>query len=56
MDELVHHCLRELSFDGDLGTLALLLIDLIIVFSILSAYLLSTHREEDRSNPHHDNS
>ena len=19
MDELVHHCLRELSFDGDLG-------------------------------------
>jgi hypothetical protein len=21
MDELVHHCLRELAFDGDLGAL-----------------------------------
>jgi len=20
MDELVHHCLREIAFDGDLGT------------------------------------
>lgn len=23
MDDLVHHCLRELSFDGDLGELRL---------------------------------
>lgn len=23
MDELVHHCLRELAFDGDLGVLGL---------------------------------
>ena len=25
MDELVHHCLRELAFDGDLGALRYLL-------------------------------
>jgi hypothetical protein len=23
MDDLVHHCLRELSFDGDLGELSI---------------------------------
>ena len=55
MDELVHHCLRELSFDGDLGTWVLCT-DLITVFSVLGAYFWRTGHEEDRSNPDHDNS
>jgi hypothetical protein len=27
MDELVHHCLREIAFDGDLGTLLATLVE-----------------------------
>lgn len=27
MDELVHHCLRELAFDGDLGQLVYVILE-----------------------------